>query len=37
MSLRFAGKTYREFNPASVDDADRVVVRISPTKVLGRL
>ncbi|WP_280357580.1 PPOX class F420-dependent oxidoreductase [Nocardia otitidiscaviarum] len=36
MSLKFTGKPYREFNPASVDDADRVVVRISPTKVLGR-
>ncbi|MFI6867061.1 PPOX class F420-dependent oxidoreductase [Nocardia sp. NPDC050406] len=37
MSLKFTGKPYREFNPASVDDADRVVIRISPTKVLGRL
>lgn len=37
MSLKFTGKPYAEFNPASVDDAERVVIRITPTKVLGRL
>ncbi|UFS96644.1 PPOX class F420-dependent oxidoreductase [Nocardia huaxiensis] len=35
-SLKFTGKPYREFNPNSVHDAERVVVRITPTKVIGR-
>ncbi|WP_280270268.1 PPOX class F420-dependent oxidoreductase [Nocardia wallacei] len=36
LSLEYTGKPYAEFNPASVEDADRVTVRITPTKVLGR-
>ncbi|MFF0487710.1 PPOX class F420-dependent oxidoreductase [Nocardia sp. NPDC003482] len=36
LSLKYTGKPYAEFNPASVNDADRVLVRVTPTKVLGR-
>ncbi|WP_245720255.1 PPOX class F420-dependent oxidoreductase [Nocardia uniformis] len=36
MSLKFTGLPYREFNPQSVDDTERVIIRITPTKVLGR-
>ncbi|MEU1706575.1 PPOX class F420-dependent oxidoreductase [Streptomyces sp. NPDC005706] len=35
LSLKYTGKKYAEFNPASADDADRVVVRITPKKVVG--
>ena len=35
LSVKYTGKKYAEFNPASVDDADRVVVRITPEKVVG--
>jgi PPOX class probable F420-dependent enzyme len=35
LSLKYTGKKYAEFNPASVDDADRVIVRITPEKVVG--
>ncbi|MCM6774034.1 PPOX class F420-dependent oxidoreductase [Nocardia sp. CDC159] len=37
LSFKYNGKPYAEFNPASVDDADRVIVRVTPAKVLGRL
>ncbi|MGW0085513.1 PPOX class F420-dependent oxidoreductase [Streptomyces sp. NPDC003393] len=37
LSLKYAGKKYAEFNPASAQDAERVVVRVSPRKVVGRL
>ncbi|MEV4974855.1 PPOX class F420-dependent oxidoreductase [Streptomyces scopuliridis] len=37
LSLKYTGKPYAEFNPASADDAERVVVRITPRKVVGRL
>ncbi|GGK42192.1 PPOX class F420-dependent oxidoreductase [Nocardia camponoti] len=37
LSLRYTGLPYAEFNPASVNDADRVIVRITPDRVLGRL
>jgi PPOX class probable F420-dependent enzyme len=37
LSVKYTGKKYAEFNPASVNDADRVVVRIKPHKVIGRL
>ncbi|AYG81458.1 Putative pyridoxine/pyridoxamine 5'-phosphate oxidase [Streptomyces hundungensis] len=37
LSMKYSGKTYREFNPASVDDAPRVVVRITPRKIVGML
>ncbi|MFE9093059.1 PPOX class F420-dependent oxidoreductase [Streptomyces sp. NPDC007264] len=37
LSLKYTGKKYAEFNPASGQDAERVVVRIVPRKVVGRL
>lgn len=37
LSLKYTGKKYAEFNPASAQDAQRVVVRVSPRKVVGRL
>ncbi|WP_330458541.1 PPOX class F420-dependent oxidoreductase [Streptomyces sp. NBC_00820] len=37
LSLKYTGKKYAEFNPASVHDAERVVVRITPRKVVGML
>ncbi|MEU8590184.1 PPOX class F420-dependent oxidoreductase [Streptomyces sp. NPDC048664] len=37
LSGKYTGKKYAEFNPASVDDAERVVVRIVPRKVVGSL
>ncbi|MDR3081409.1 MAG: PPOX class F420-dependent oxidoreductase [Streptomyces sp.] len=37
LSLKYTGKKYAEFNPESVRDAERVVVRIVPTKVTGRI
>lgn len=35
LSLKYTGKKYAEFNPASAEDADRVIVRITPEKVVG--
>ncbi|MFJ6793804.1 PPOX class F420-dependent oxidoreductase [Streptomyces sp. NPDC091268] len=37
LSLKYTGKKYPQFNPASANDADRVIVRIKPHKVLGAL
>ncbi|MET7379571.1 PPOX class F420-dependent oxidoreductase [Streptomyces sp. NPDC005526] len=37
LSLKYTGKEYAEFNPSSVQDAERVVVRITPRKVVGSL
>ncbi|OIK01193.1 PPOX class F420-dependent oxidoreductase [Streptomyces colonosanans] len=37
LSLKYTGKKYAEFNPESVQDADRVVVRVLPRKVVGRM
>jgi len=37
LSLKYTGKPYLEFNPSSVNDADRVIVRITPEKVRGLL
>ncbi|MEO3749379.1 PPOX class F420-dependent oxidoreductase [Streptomyces sp. B6B3] len=38
LSLKYTGKGYREFNPNGQDDmAHRVIVRITPVKVAGRL
>ncbi|WP_327269135.1 PPOX class F420-dependent oxidoreductase [Streptomyces sp. NBC_01218] len=37
LSRKYTGKGYAEFNPDSVDDAERVVVRITPRKVVGRI
>ncbi|MEU1788229.1 PPOX class F420-dependent oxidoreductase [Streptomyces sparsogenes] len=37
VSLKFTGQDYATFNPASRNDGERVVVRVTPTKVVGRL
>ncbi|MET8681934.1 PPOX class F420-dependent oxidoreductase [Streptomyces sp. NPDC004647] len=37
LSLKYTGKPYAEFNPASAEDAERVVVRITPRKVVGNI
>ncbi|MEV0060239.1 PPOX class F420-dependent oxidoreductase [Nocardia sp. NPDC050718] len=37
MSLKYTGLPYREFNPASVHDGERVIVRVTPRRVAGRL
>ncbi|MCX4970259.1 PPOX class F420-dependent oxidoreductase [Streptomyces sp. NBC_00654] len=37
LAQKYTGKKYAEFNPSSVDDAPRVVVRITPRKVVGRI
>jgi PPOX class probable F420-dependent enzyme len=37
LSRKYTGKDYADFNPASKDDAERVVVRITPHKVVGSL
>lgn len=37
LSLKYTGKQYAEFNPQSAQDAERVVVRIHPRKIVGSL
>ncbi|MFF3215608.1 PPOX class F420-dependent oxidoreductase [Streptomyces sp. NPDC002886] len=37
LSRKYTGKDYADFNPASKDDAERVVVRITPRKVVGSI
>ncbi|MEU9502406.1 PPOX class F420-dependent oxidoreductase [Streptomyces sp. NPDC048196] len=37
LSLKYTGKRYAEFNPEAGKDAQRVVVRITPRKVVGRI
>jgi PPOX class probable F420-dependent enzyme len=37
LSLKYTGKPYAEFNPHSERDSERVVVRVSPRKVVGRI
>ncbi|MGW2087971.1 PPOX class F420-dependent oxidoreductase [Streptomyces sp. NPDC001880] len=37
LSVKYTGRKYAEFNPASADDAQRVVVRITPRKVVGSI
>ncbi|POX41327.1 PPOX class F420-dependent oxidoreductase [Streptomyces sp. Ru73] len=37
LSVKYTGKPYAEFNPESAKDAERLVVRIRPRKVVGRL
>ncbi|MEV4127016.1 PPOX class F420-dependent oxidoreductase [Nocardia sp. NPDC049707] len=37
LSQRYTGLPYVEFNPASVNDGPRVIVRVTPRKVAGRL
>ncbi|MEW1638974.1 PPOX class F420-dependent oxidoreductase [Streptomyces sp. NPDC093801] len=37
LSRKYTGKDYADFNPAAADDNTRVVVRITPRKVVGSL
>jgi PPOX class probable F420-dependent enzyme len=37
LSRKYTGKDYADFNPASKDDAERVVIRITPRKIVGSL
>ncbi|KIF06434.1 pyridoxamine 5'-phosphate oxidase [Streptomyces sp. RSD-27] len=37
LSRKYTGKDYADFNPASGEDNTRVVVRITPRKVVGSL
>ncbi|MFJ7326234.1 MULTISPECIES: PPOX class F420-dependent oxidoreductase [Streptomyces] len=37
LSVKYTGKPYAEFNPNSGQDDPRVVVRITPRKVVGRI
>ncbi|MFF4498271.1 PPOX class F420-dependent oxidoreductase [Streptomyces sp. NPDC001272] len=37
LSRKYTGKDYSDFNPAAKDDAERVVVRITPRKVVGSI
>ncbi|MDI3407384.1 PPOX class F420-dependent oxidoreductase [Streptomyces cavernicola] len=37
LSLKYTGKPYAEFNPHAVRDGERVVVRVTPRKVVGRI
>ncbi|MEU5545006.1 PPOX class F420-dependent oxidoreductase [Streptomyces sioyaensis] len=37
LSQKYTGKPYAEFNPAAADDAPRLVVRITPRKVVGSI
>ncbi len=36
LSLKYTGKKYAEFNPASVNDGPRIIVRVTPRRVAGR-
>ncbi|AWK09840.1 TIGR03618 family F420-dependent PPOX class oxidoreductase [Streptomyces spongiicola] len=37
LSMKYTGKRYAEFNPEAGEDAPRVVVRLTPRKIVGRL
>ncbi|MFJ8230556.1 PPOX class F420-dependent oxidoreductase [Streptomyces sp. NPDC094448] len=37
LAVKYVGKPYAEFNPTAAQDAQRVVVRITPRKVVGRI
>lgn len=37
LSLKYTGQEYATFNPASENDGERIVVRVTPDKVTGRL
>jgi PPOX class probable F420-dependent enzyme len=37
LAHKYVGKNYAEFNPGSGGEAERVVVRVTPRKVAGRL
>jgi PPOX class probable F420-dependent enzyme len=37
LSRKYTGQDYATFNPASNSDGERIVVRVTPTKITGRL
>ncbi len=37
LARKYTGKDYADFNPAAAEDAERVVVRVLPRKVVGNL
>ncbi|MEU8842291.1 PPOX class F420-dependent oxidoreductase [Streptomyces roseus] len=37
LSRKYTGKDYADFNPAASQDSERLVVRITPRKVVGSL
>ncbi|MGP3925382.1 PPOX class F420-dependent oxidoreductase [Streptomyces sp. 8N616] len=37
LAVKYTGQDYATFSPASKDDGERVVVRVTPVKVTGRL
>ncbi|APY87608.1 PPOX class F420-dependent oxidoreductase [Streptomyces alfalfae] len=37
LSVKYTGKKYAEFNPSAGEDGERVVVRVSARKVVGRV
>ncbi|MFF4319498.1 PPOX class F420-dependent oxidoreductase [Streptomyces sp. NPDC001568] len=37
LSRKYTGKDYADFNPTSAQDSERVVVRVTPRKVVGSL
>lgn len=37
LAVKYVGKTYGEFNPNAGQDDPRVVVRITPRKIVGRI
>lgn len=37
LSRKYTGKDYADFNPAAKEDAPRLVVRITPSRVVGSL
>ncbi|MER5217434.1 PPOX class F420-dependent oxidoreductase [Streptomyces sp. NPDC002838] len=37
LSRKYTGQDYATFNPASKSDGERIVVRVTPTKITGRL
>ncbi|MFC4562945.1 PPOX class F420-dependent oxidoreductase [Nocardiopsis mangrovi] len=37
LSLKYTGQNYATFNPASGEDGERIIVRVTPTRIVGRL
>ncbi|WP_405616113.1 PPOX class F420-dependent oxidoreductase [Streptomyces sp. NBC_01511] len=37
LAMKYVGKSYREYNPNAGQDGERVIVRITPRKVVGRM
>jgi PPOX class probable F420-dependent enzyme len=35
LALKYTGKSYADFNPAAANDAELVVIRVTPRKVVG--